>query len=193
MSAADQPVLPFGSREAWAAWLDEHHGSSDGVWIKLAKKGSGIPTVTYDEAVEVALCYGWIDGQMHGLDETWYVQRFTPRRRRSKWSKINRERALALIERGEMKPAGLAEVERAQADGRWDAAYDSPLTATVPDDLRRALDGNPRAAEAFARLDAQSRYSILYSLQDAKRPETRARRIERAVARLAAAPDDDNG
>jgi uncharacterized protein YdeI (YjbR/CyaY-like superfamily) len=185
MPAADQPVLPFESREAWAAWLDEHHGSADGIWIKLAKKGSGIPTVTYDEAVEVALCYGWIDGQMRGLDETWYVQRFTPRRRRSKWSKLNRERALALIERGEMKPAGLAEVERAQADGRWDAAYDSPATATVPDDLRRALDENPRAAEAFAKLDAQSRYSILYSLQDAKRPETRARRIERALARLA--------
>jgi uncharacterized protein YdeI (YjbR/CyaY-like superfamily) len=191
MSAADDPMVPFESREAWAAWLDEHHRSEDGVWIKLAKKGSGIPSVTYDEAVEVALCYGWIDGQMRGLDETWYVQRFTPRRRRSKWSKLNRERALALMERGEMKPAGLAEVERAQADGRWDAAYDSPTTATVPDDLRRALDADPRAAEAFAALDAQSRYLILYSLQDAKRPETRARRIERAVARLAGAGGED--
>ncbi len=185
MLAADQPILPFASREAWAAWLDEHHGSAVGVWIKLAKKGSGIPTVTYGEALEVALSYGWIDGQMRGLDEKWYLQRFTPRRRRSKWSKINREKALALIERGEMKPAGLAELERAQADGRWDAAYDSPATATVPEDLQRVLDGNPRASEAFAKLDAQRRYSILYSLQDAKRPETRARRIERAVARLA--------
>ncbi len=192
MATTDEPTLPFESREAWALWLDEHHGSSDGVWIKLAKKGSGIPTVTYDEAVEVALCYGWIDGQMRGLDETWYVQRFTPRRRRSKWSKLNRERALALIERSEMKPAGLAEIECARADGRWDAAYDSPATATVPDDLRRALDENPPAAEAFAKLDAQSRYSILYSLQDAKRPETRARRIERAVGRLAAAGDEDD-
>jgi uncharacterized protein YdeI (YjbR/CyaY-like superfamily) len=186
MSAAGDPMLPFESREAWAAWFDEHHGSADGIWIKLAKKGAGIPTVTYDEAVEVALCYGWIDGQMRGLDETWYVQRFTPRRRRSKWSRINRDKALALIERGEMKPAGLAEIERAQADGRWEAAYDSPATATVPDDLRRALDENPRAAGTFAKLDAQSRYAILYSLQDAKRPETRARRIERAVERLAA-------
>ena len=185
MAAADDPMVPFESREAWAAWLDEHYGSADGVWIKLANKGSGIPSVTYEQAVEVALCFGWIDGQMRGLDETWYVQRFTPRRRRSKWSKLNRERALALMERGEMKPAGLAEVERAQADGRWDAAYDSPTTATVPDDLRAALDADPRAADAFAALDAQSRYSILHSLQDAKRPETRARRIERVVARLA--------
>jgi uncharacterized protein YdeI (YjbR/CyaY-like superfamily) len=187
MSANDDaPILPFASRAEWDAWLDEHHGDHDAVWVKFAKKASGVPTVTYDEAVEVALCYGWIDGQMRAIDETWYVQRFTPRRRRSKWSKLNRERALALIERGEMTPAGLAEIERAQADGRWDAAYDSPATATVPDDLRRALDENPRAAGAFAKLDAQSRYAILYSLQDAKRPETRARRIERAVERLAA-------
>ena len=186
MAVNEGPILPFASREEWAAWLEENHASPDGVWVKFAKKGTGIPTVTYADAVEVALCYGWIDGQSKGLDEQWYLQRFTPRRARSRWSKINREKALDLIGRGEMKPPGLAEVERAKADGRWDAAYDSPSTSTVPDDLRDALEANPRAAEAFAALGAQARYSILYRLQDAKRPETRARRIEDFVQKLAA-------
>ncbi|HET9544122.1 MAG TPA: hypothetical protein VFO88_00955, partial [Gaiellaceae bacterium] len=114
----DAPILPFASRAEWEAWLEEHHGSEDAVWVKFAKKASGLPTVTYDEAVEVALCFGWIDGLVRRLDDDFYLQRFTPRRKRSKWSQVNRDKALALIERGEMRPAGLAEVERAQGDGR---------------------------------------------------------------------------
>jgi len=181
--AADPPILPFVSREAWAAWLDEHHASPEGVWIKIAKRASGIPTVTHAEALDVALRYGWIDGQRKPSDGEWYLQRFTPRRARSRWSKRNRARALELIERGEMRPPGLAEVERAKADGRWDAAYDSPGTISVPDDLREALDGSPRAA-ALAELDSRNRYAILYRVHDAKRPETRARRVAAFVAML---------
>ena len=181
---ADLPVVPFASRDAWAAWLEERHATSDGLWLKLAKKGSGIDTVTYPQAVEVALCYGWIDGQVRKFDESYWLQRFTPRRTRSKWSKINRQRAIELIEKGEMKPAGLREVERARADGRWDAAYDAQSTAQVPEDLRRALEKNEAAREFFARLNSANRYAILYQIQDAKKPETRARRIAKYVAML---------
>ena len=159
---ADLPVIPFASRGAWAAWLEEQHATSDGLWLKFAKKGSGVETVTYAEAVETALCYGWIDGQLRKFDVDYYLQRFTPRRPRSRWSKINRQRATELIERCEMKPAGLREGERAKADGRWDAAYDAPSTATVPDDLRRELEKNEKAWEFFSELDARNRYAILY-------------------------------
>jgi uncharacterized protein YdeI (YjbR/CyaY-like superfamily) len=183
-TGADLPVIPFASRDAWAAWLEERHASSDGLWLKFAKKGSGIETVTYAEALEVALCYGWIDGQVRKFDEDYYLQRFTPRRERSRWSKINRQKATELIERGEMKPAGLREVERAKADGRWDAAYDAPSTAQVPEDLRRELEKNETAREFFETLNSANRYAILYQIQDAKRPETRARRIEKYVAML---------
>ena len=140
--------------------------------------------MTYAEAVEVALAYGWIDGQAARVDDDFWRQRFTPRKPRSRWSKINRDRATALIEKGEMKPAGLREVERAQADGRWEAAYDAPSTATVPDDLQRELDRNERAREFFATLDSANRYAILYRIGDAKKPETRARRIEKFVTML---------
>jgi uncharacterized protein YdeI (YjbR/CyaY-like superfamily) len=183
-TAADLPIIPFASREAWAAWLEGQHATSGGLWLKFAKKGSGLDTVTYAEAVEVALCYGWIDGQVRKFDQDYYLQRFTPRRARSKWSKINRQKATELIERGEMKPAGLREVERARADGRWDAAYDAPSTAQVPDDLLRELEKNQPAREFFETLDGRNRYAILYQIQDAKRPETRARRIEKYVAML---------
>jgi len=183
--APDWLILPFASREAWAAWLEEHHGDEAGVWIKFAKKASRMPTVVYSEALDVALCWGWIDGQVKPVDGDWYLQRFTPRRPRSKWSKRNREKALELIERGEMRPPGLAEVERARADGRWDAAYDSPSTIPVPDDLREALDASPKAAALFAELDSRNRYTILYRVHDAKRPETRARRIADFVELLA--------
>jgi uncharacterized protein YdeI (YjbR/CyaY-like superfamily) len=183
-TGADLPIIPFASRDAWAAWLEEQHATSDGLWLKFAKKGSGLDTVTYAEAVEVALCYGWIDGQVRKFDEDHYLQRFTPRRARSRWSKINRQKATELIERGEMKPAGLREVERAKADGRWDAAYDAPSTATVPEDLRRELEKNEPAREFFETLDGRNRYAILYQIQDARRPETRARRIEKYVAML---------
>jgi uncharacterized protein YdeI (YjbR/CyaY-like superfamily) len=182
----DRPVLPFATREAWAAWLEEHHASQDaGVWVKFAKKASGIESVSFDDALEVALCYGWIDGLRRGVDEEWYVQKFTPRRARSKWSQINRAKAIELIASGAMRPAGLAEVERAKADGRWEAAYESPSRMKVPDDLRAALDASPKAAALFAELDSANRSAILYGVTDAKRPETRARRIERFVAMLA--------
>lgn len=180
----DAPILPFASRAEWEAWLEEHHGSEDAVWVKFAKKASGLPTVTYDEAVEVALCFGWIDGLVRRLDDDFYLQRFTPRRKRSKWSQVNRDKALALIERGEMRQAGLAEVERAQGDGRWDAAYGSQTTMEVPDDLRAALAATPGAAEAFEGMRRQDRYAALFGIHDAKRPETRARRIAKLVESL---------
>jgi uncharacterized protein YdeI (YjbR/CyaY-like superfamily) len=178
------PIVPFASREAWGAWLEEHHTTSGGVWLKIAKKGSGSETVTYAGALEVALCYGWIDGQKDKFDDHYWLQRFTRRRPRSKWSKVNREKASKLIESGEMKLAGLREVERAKADGRWDAAYESQSAATVPEDLRRELEKNDRAREFFVKLDSANRYAILYRVQDAKKPETRARRIEKYVAML---------
>jgi uncharacterized protein YdeI (YjbR/CyaY-like superfamily) len=178
---ADFPELPFASAEAWDDWLAANHGSADGVWVKIAKKGAGIPTVAYPEVLDVAISYGWIDGQRRALDDTWFLQKFTPRRARSRWSRINREKATRLIEEGRMRPAGLAEVERAKADGRWDAAYDSPRNITVPPDLQAELDADP---EFFDRLNSQNRYAILYRLQDAKRPETRARRLEQFVGML---------
>jgi uncharacterized protein YdeI (YjbR/CyaY-like superfamily) len=177
------PTLTFSSAEAWQRWLETNH-AEDGVWIQMAKKGSGIPTVTHAEALEIALCFGWIDGQRKGLNEEFFLQKFTPRRKRSNWSRINREKAEQLIADGRMQPAGLAEVERARADGRWDAAYEPQSAATVPQDLQRELDGRPAAARFFASLDSRHRYAILYRLQDAKRPETRARRLAEFVAML---------
>ena len=179
------PIIPFPSRDAWAAWLDEHHATSDGVWLKIAKKGSGIETVSYAEALDAALCYDWIDGQKDRLDQRHWLQRFTPRRPRSKWSKVTRQKATELVEKGEMMPSGLREVERAKADGRWEAAYDAQSTATVPDDVRRELEINRKALEFFSKLDSRNRYAILYQIQDAKKPETRARRIEKYVVMLA--------
>jgi uncharacterized protein YdeI (YjbR/CyaY-like superfamily) len=184
-TAADQPELAFACADEFDAWLAEHHDRSDGIWLRYAKKGSGIASVTYAEALQIALAYGWIDGQSKSIDETWYRQRWTPRRRRSVWSKRNRRFAEELIASGRMQPAGLAEVERAKADGRWDAAYDSPAKAAVPDDLQAALDANPAAAEAFAGLDKQNRYAILHRVQTARRAETRARRIATFVEMLA--------
>lgn len=183
---SDEPVGAFASAAAWEAWLAEHHATEQAVIVKIAKKASGIPTVSPAEAIEVALCFGWIDGVRRGLDGTHFLQRFTPRRARSKWSKINRAKAIELIEAGRMRPAGLAEVERAKADGRWDAAYDSHSTITEPDDLRAALDANPQARAYFDALDRTNRYAILYRLHDAKKPQTRQRRLEKFVAMCAA-------
>ena len=177
------PTRTSASARAWERWLEANH-DADGVWIKMAKKGSGIASVTHAEALEAALCFGWIDGQRKGLDETFFLQKFTPRRPRSKWSRINRRKAEQLIAAGRMRPAGLAEVERARADGRWKAAYEPQSTARVPDDLQRELDSRPEAAKFFASLDSRNRYAILYRLQDAKRPETRARRLAEFVAIL---------
>ncbi len=182
--ADDLPIKVFASQETWKRWLDRNHARAPGIWLKFAKKASRKRTVTYPEAVEVALCYGWIDGQTRGLDEDYHLQRFTPRRARSKWSKINREKATRLIELGRMRPAGLAEIERAKADGRWDAAYDSSSKIQPTPELLSALEANPRAKAAFEQLDRTNRYSILYGVHDAKRPETKARRIEKFVAML---------
>jgi len=179
-----RPILAFASAAEWEAWLDAEHAASDGVWVKFAKKRSGIATVVYAEALDVALCYGWIDSQVASHDERFYLQKFTPRRARSKWSWINRDKVAELTKEGRMKPAGLEQVALAKADGRWAAAYASPANATVPDDLQKALDANPKAAEFFATLNKSNRYAILYQLEDAKKPETRARRLDKFVGML---------
>ena len=178
------PVLPFADQPAFERWLAEHQDET-GLWLRLAKKSAGVPTVSYIDAVLTALCYGWIDGKTQTIDEHWYRQRFTPRTARSRWSKINVGRIAELVAAGRMQPRGLAEVEKAKADGRWDAAYASPSTATVPDDLQAALDANSAAREFFGTLKAQQRYTILYRIGDAKRAETRARRITQFVQQLA--------
>jgi uncharacterized protein YdeI (YjbR/CyaY-like superfamily) len=182
--ADELPIEFFASRVQLEAWLDDHHAESDGFWLKIAKKGSGIESVDYGEALELALCFGWIDSQKRGLDERYFLQRFTPRRPRGKWSQINRAKAEELIAAGTMRPAGLAEVEAAKADGRWDAAYAGQRAATVPDDLRQELDRSPAARDFFDSLDAANRYAILYRLQEAKKPETRERRLRKFVAML---------
>jgi uncharacterized protein YdeI (YjbR/CyaY-like superfamily) len=154
------------------------------VWLRFAKKGSGVVSVVYAEALEVALCYGWIDSQVKTLDERFYLQKFTPRRAGSKWSRINRDKVTELTKQGRMKPAGLEQVELAKADGRWAAAYSSPANVEVPADLRKALDASPKAAEFFATLNKSNRYAIVYQLEDAKKPETRVRRLEKFVGML---------
>jgi uncharacterized protein YdeI (YjbR/CyaY-like superfamily) len=179
------PIVSFLSPDEWEEWLEDEHATSRGVWLKIARKGTGRLSVSYDEALDVALAYGWIDGQKGRYDDEHWVQRFTPRTPRSRWSKINCARAGALIVAGRMRPAGLAEVERAKADGRWEAAYDGQRTATVPEDLQRALDASPAARDFFATLSGANRYAILYRVQDAKRPDTRARRIAQFVEMLA--------
>jgi uncharacterized protein YdeI (YjbR/CyaY-like superfamily) len=180
------PTIAFASAAEWEAWLEANHAASAGVWIKMAKKDSGIESVRYPEVLESALCFGWIDGRREALDEQYFLQRYTPRRARSRWSRINREKAQLLIEDGTMRPSGLAEVERAKADGRWAAAYAGQKSITVPDDLQRELDARPEAKAFFAGLSSQNRYAILYRLQDAKKPETRARRLAQFVAMLEA-------
>jgi uncharacterized protein YdeI (YjbR/CyaY-like superfamily) len=180
------PTIAFASAAEWEEWLEANNAVSDGVWIKMAKKDAGIESVRYPEVLESALCFGWIDGRREALDERCFLQRYTPRRSRSRWSRINRDKALRLIEEGRMRPSGLAEVERAKADGRWAAAYAGQKTSTVPDDLQRELDARPQAKAFFAGLNSQNRYAILYRLQDAKKPETRARRLAQFVAMLEA-------
>lgn len=182
--AGGQPVIPFPTAADWEAWLEENHAASDGIWMKLGKKSAKVPSISYAEAVIVALCFGWIDGQAKSVDEQWYLQRFTPRRKRSPWSRINRDRAEALMAEGRVRPAGLAAIEAARADGRWDAAYEPPSTITVPDDLRAALDRSPAAAEMFESLNKTNRFAILYRITTAVRPETRRARIEKFVAML---------
>lgn len=178
------PVHLFAGPGEMEEWLEESHDSSQGIWVKIAKKGATEPSVTYDEAVELALCFGWIDSQVRRFDDQHYIQRFTPRRPRGRWSKINREKAEALIAAGKLRPAGLAEVEAAKADGRWEAAYEGQRTAKVPPDLKRELDASPAAREFFASLNSANRYAIIYRLDDAKKPETRERRLRKFIAML---------
>ena len=179
-------TIAFPSAAEWEAWLEANHATAPGVWIKMAKKDSGVDSVRYPEVLESALCFGWIDGRREALDERFFLQRYTPRRARSRWSRINREKAERLIADGRMRPAGRAEVEQARADGRWDAAYEGQRSIVVPEDLRRELDARPEAKAFFEQLSSQNRYAILYRLHEAKRPETRTRRLEKFVAMLEA-------
>src|SRR3954470_19354671 len=181
----DLPVIAFKSQLAWDAWLMSQPAQSKGLWVKLAKKSSGIASVSRPEAIDTALCHGWIDGQLDSFDDDYWLIRFTPRQSTSKWSEKNRARALQLMELKRMRPAGLNEIERAKKDGRWDAAYAPQSTAQVPDDLRAALTKNKAAARFFDTLDGANRFSILYRVNDAKKPETRIARISKFVAMLA--------
>ena len=183
-SPALVPTL-FKTAKAFETWLKKHHAASDGLWLQIARKGAGEPSVTYPEAIEIALCWGWIDGQKKGLDDQHFLQRFTPRRAKSIWSKINVAKVATLIEAGRMQPAGQAQIDAAKADGRWEGAYDGARTATMPDDLQAALDANPKAKKFFATVNASNRYAVLWRVQTAVKPETRARRIEQQVEMLA--------
>ncbi|HEX7976722.1 MAG TPA: YdeI/OmpD-associated family protein [Anaerolineales bacterium] len=183
--ASDPPVLGFETQPAWEEWLAAQPAASPGVWLKIAKKGSGFASLDYPAALESALCYGWIDGQKRPLDAQFWLQKFTPRRPGSSWSRVNCEKAQALIAAGRMQPAGLRQVELAQADGRWDSAYDSQSKIAVPPDLQRELDQNAAARQFFDLLDSANRYAILYRLQTAKKPETRLARLRKFVEMLA--------
>jgi uncharacterized protein YdeI (YjbR/CyaY-like superfamily) len=184
--AEELPELVVRDREAWRRWLGSHHAEPRGVWLVLAKKGTTEPTsLSYEQALEEALCHGWIDGQTGRRDEATYKQRFTPRRQRSAWSKRNTDKAARLLAEGRMHPAGIAEMERAKADGRWEAAYAGSAEIEVPRDFAAALAAEPTAQVTFEALNSQNRYAILYRLATAKRPETRARRLEQFVAMLA--------
>jgi uncharacterized protein YdeI (YjbR/CyaY-like superfamily) len=188
----EMPIMSFATKKAWQTWLESHHATSTGVWLKLAKLGGGggaraaanPKSVARSDALDVALCYGWIDGQAKGVDAVSWLQKFTPRRPGSIWSKINCEKVEALIESGAMRPAGLAEIEKAKQNGRWDAAYDGPRAAQVPADLQTALDRNAKAAAFFTTISSRNRYAILFRIHHAKKAETRARRIEQFVRML---------
>ena len=184
MTVTEHDPVAFPTAAAWHAWLAEHHLSASGLWLKIAKSTAADGTLSYAEALDEAMCFGWIDAQTRGLDDDYWLKRFTPRKRGSRWSKINTQKAEALIAAGRMQPAGLAEVESARADGRWAAAYAGPRSITVPDDLAAALEANPAAAEFFATLNSINRYAILYRIGTVKRPETRARKIAQYVQML---------
>lgn len=184
MAKRDLPVIAFKSQQAWDAWLTSQPAHAKGLWLKLAKKSSRIASVSKEEAIDTALCHGWIDGQLDSFDDDYWLIRFTPRQSTSKWSEKNRTRALQLVELKRMRPAGLNEIERAEKDGRWDAAYAPQSTAQVPDDLRAALAKNKKAKSFFETLDRTNRFAILHRIHDAKKPETRIARIEKFVAML---------
>ena len=178
------PTISFATQQDWEAWLKQHHTDTKGLWLKIAKKETGIPSVSYPEALESALCYGWIDGQKASCDDKYWLQKFTPRSPKSMWSKVNCDKATALIAAGRMQPAGLRQVELARAGGRWDLAYDSQSKITIPDDFQRELDNNQQAKEFFNTLNSVNRYAILRRIQISKKPETRAARIEKFIDML---------
>ena len=180
----DLPVIAFKSQQDWDAWLTSQRTRSKGLWLKLAKKASGVASVSKQEAIDAALCHGWIDGQLDSFDEKYWLIRFTPRQSASKWSEKNRARALQLVEVGRMRPGGLKEIERARMDGRWNGAYASQSTAQVPDDLRAALEKNGKAKRFFETLDSRNRYAILYRIHNVKKAKTRIARIEQFVTML---------
>lgn len=182
--SSELETIMFADGEAFEGWLRQHHQSSPGVWMNFAKKNASLQSVYYPEALEIALCYGWIDGQVKSLDEQSYLHKFTPRKPRSIWSKINRVKVEKLIEAGRMQPAGLAEIERAKQDGRWERAYDSPATAQVPDDLTAELGKNEKANRFFQSLNSANRYAILWRLQTAKKAETRQARLDKILGML---------
>jgi len=185
MKPTELPTLPFESKKKWADWLAKQHDKSTGVWLKLAKKDSGISSVTLAEALDIALCYGWIDGQRLSFDEKYYLQKYTPRRSKSIWSKINVEKVEHLIASGQMKPAGLKAVELAKQDGRWAAAYEGQKSISVPADFQAALDKNKKAKAFFATLNSANRYAFLFRIHTARKVETRAKRISQFVEMLA--------
>ncbi len=180
----DKPVKAFASQAAWAAWLGKNHEKHAGLWLRLMKKGSGKKSVTYAEAVEEALCHGWIDGQKRSYDDASWLQKFCPRGKKSLWSKVNREKIAALEKAGRLKPAGLAVVQAAKADGRWDAAYEPVSKATVPEDFKALLAKHPKAEAFFANLKSASRYAILFRVQTAKKPETRMKKMNDFIGML---------
>jgi uncharacterized protein YdeI (YjbR/CyaY-like superfamily) len=184
MKPTHLPIRPFENKKKWADWLTKQHGKSTGVWLKLAKKNSGLVSITYEEALDVALCYGWIDGQKGSFDEKYWLQKFTPRGPKSIWSKINTDKAERLIANGEMKSAGLKAIELARQNGRWEAAYASQKNISIPDDFQAALDKNTKAKTFFARLNSVNQYAILFRIQTAKKAETRAKRIQQFIEML---------
>jgi len=185
MKKADTlPIISFATQQDWEAWLKEHHTASTGMWLKIAKKDTGIPSLSYAEAVESALCYGWIDGQKASCDEQYWLQKFTPRGPKSLWSKVNCDKATALLASGRMQPAGIRQVELAKADGRWEAAYASQSKISIPDDFQRELDDNQKAQEFFMTLNSANRYAILFRIHTAKKSETRSARIKKIIEML---------
>ena len=181
--AAELPKMLFLSQADWEAWLEKEHLSSDGLWLQIAKKEGGKSSVSYQEALDIALCFGWIDGQKGKLDEEYWLQKFTPRRKQSPWSAINVAKAEKLIEGGRMREAGFKEIERAKIDGRWDRAYEPQSKATIPDDLQAAFDANPELFEFYKSQNSQERFAILPRLQTAKNPETREKRLREFMAK----------
>ena len=182
--ADELPIILFETPDAWGQWLEANHDSSDGVRVQIAKKKSGKTSISYGEALDIAICFGWIDSRKNKLDDDYWTQRFTPRRKKSPWSQVNREKAEQFMEQGTMRESGLREVEAAKADGRWEKAYAPQSKATVPDDLQAALDANETAKAFFETLNSVNRYAILYRVSSAKKPETRQRRIKKFIEML---------